>query len=185
VTGPETNSEPVDSTNTNSKRKRLIIVGIIVLAVVLVAGSLLTSQGLGRKSPDADAGTELGVKEGDPNEVAPEGTRLKRVVEPPARAHVLLSLPAGTPSYTLSIEFAPYGVASDGDLVIRVTQAEAEGDGDEAAQLARRLKGVNLVVRSGAGVDPLALRGGRYTGTLKTVAEKDGYAFELTKAAMQ
>lgn len=179
--GSVTPAEPVDPPRAIPKRT-LIIVGVVAVAVALISGSLLTSRGVepGRTKPAAAAVSE--TKPGEANTVATPGSELKLVTAPPARTHVMISLPAGTPESSVSVTFRPYGLGPNGRLVVRIDQATAVGDSEDASMLAKRLTGANLLVRSGDGVSASALRGGEYSGTIKTLAEKDAYAFVLINA---
>jgi len=80
------------------------------------------------------------------------------------------------------VKFEPYGLAPSGGLVIRVSEASPVGENTDAKSLAARMKAANLVVAAESDVSPTALRGGKYSGTIKTVAEKDAYSFVLTNA---
>lgn len=180
--GSGLDSVPVDTPRVVINRRYLLVITVATVAILLVAGSLLSAQGRGNNSSDTSASSTLGVKEGDPNEVAPVGSVLKRVTQPPAGAHVMISLPTGTPELAFDIEFEPFGIAPGGGLVIRVATVKPVGGGDDADKLTPRLQGANLVVRTSSNVNPLALRGGAHVGALKTIPEKDGYAFVLTKA---
>ena len=94
----------------------------------------------------------------------------------------MISQPAGTPEAAFKVEFGRYGIAPGGGVVIKVTKAQAEGESTDAAALAKKLAGANLVVRTSGGVDASTLKGGAYSGIVKTVADKDAYAFVLTAA---
>jgi len=162
----------------------MIVVGLVVLGAVLVGGSLLTTRGVepGRNTPSETSAAE--IKQSDPNAVASEGSDLKRITRPPSNAHVMISLPAGTPELAVDVVFEPYGIAPSGGVVIRVAQATPIGERDDAKDLAQRLQGVNLVARTGSGDDAASMRGGRYQGTIETVAEKEAFAFRLTNVEM-
>ena len=91
----------------------MIVIGVVVLAAMLVGGSLITSRGAepGRTTPGETAAAE--IKQGDPNAVAPAGSELKRITQPPSNAHVMISLPAGTPELSVDVVFEPYGVVAE------------------------------------------------------------------------
>jgi len=183
--GSANTPEPADAPRAIPNRTLIIIVGLVAVAAVLIGGSILTSRGVepGRTTPSATAGSE--TKTGDVNTVAAPGSELKLVTAPPARTHVMLSLPAGTPESSVRVTFRPYGIGPNGGLVVRVDEATAVGESEDASTLAKRLTGANLLVRSGEGVSASALRGGQYSGTIQTVAEQDAYAFVLTSAEPQ
>jgi len=181
--GSAVSAEPGSRAHVSASRT-LIVVGVVVLVAVLVGGSLLTSRSAepGRTTPRETSAAES--KTGDPNSVAPAGSELKRITQPPSNAHVMISLPAGTPKLEVDAVFEPYGISPSGGAVIRVSDVTPVGDRDDAKELAQRLQGVNLVVRAGPGTDAASMRGGRYRGTIETVAEKEAFAFVLTKAEL-
>lgn len=163
------------------KRPIVVVSALLVLAVVLVGGSLITSRG-GLFGKRASSSAIAQFKPGDPNVVALKGEPLAQIGTPPrqTRAEIKLTKDLGKPTFT--IEFQPYGLSTNGTAVIRIDKVTAEGGSKLAPQFAKALMGQNMLVTVSLDSAGVLKVGGAYTGELRLVKKGEVTTFVLAGA---
>lgn len=162
------------------KRPVGIVLGVVVLAAVLLGGSLITSRGLISGRPSGSAET-LQFKTGDPNAVAASGERLLQVSEPPAHTRIEIKLSKDLGKPVFAVKFRPYGLSSNGTAVIRLDGAAAIGGSQLAEQFAKSLVNQNLRATLALGSVAQLKTGGAYAGQLRLVEKGDVSTFEISE----
>jgi hypothetical protein len=165
-------------------RRRSALIGLAVLvAAVLVGGSMLTSRGrvgvLGgaNQKPAAD----LKVKAGDPNVLAANGDKLLIVEQPPSQTRVVIRLSKDLGKPVFAVQFEPFGLTSDGGAVIKLTTVTAQGGTPLAEQFAKDFVGQNVKVQVAEDSVSALKNGGSYVGEITLVQRGSESSFAITK----
>lgn len=142
-------------------KRNWAIAGVIVIALLLVGGTLLMDRDRDRDARPADTG-------GSP-QTGP--VALGRVTTPPTRTVAFVDPANASEGSTYTVEFVPYGTGpAPKTLVIAVTSSEPSGAVARPFDLAGRsvLAGTSRLPAKMA-----VTKGGRYTGTIVLARQGD------------
>jgi hypothetical protein len=162
-----------------------IAAAVVLLGVVLVAGSVYTSRGglFGQRNGSARSSSDLPAKTGDPNKVADKGEQLLRVVDPPNRTRVVIHLSKDLGKAVYRVQFQPYGLARNRTAVILIDKATVEQGNQLAEQFGQALTGQNMQVSLDGDAASTLKRGGKYSGRLALVDRKGATSFALSSVS--
>jgi hypothetical protein len=174
-------------------KKYLIIGAVVLLAIVLVGGTLLiqragggsqttvagsqtTVAGSQTTATSLGAGETPGTTDTGPAVVAPqtEEVALGQVEDPPEHTLAFIDATQYSADSDYLVTFVPYGTgARPQSLIIQISESRPRGDVDKPFDFAGRNA---LVDTSALPVDMAIQKGGTYTGILRLVKEQSGLA---------
>lgn len=161
-------------------RTVFVVAAIVAVVAILLGGSYITAKGSrlfgGRGSSTA---SETQVKSGDPNVLAAPGQKLLRIVTPPSQTRTEIKLAKDLGNPVFRVEFHPYGLASNGTVVIRVTKVSAQGGNRLAAPFAQALAGQNLQASVALDSRAVLKTGGLYSGNVTLVDDSGADSFAV------
>ncbi len=167
-----------------SRVKRLLPYALILVAVLLIAGSLYTArdQVFGSAGKSSTTSNETPpAKTGDPNAVAEADKPLARVVQPPERTMMKLAPKADLADARFAVTFQPYGLGpTSGTVVVKVDTAQAQSGSAAAEEFAKALVGRNAVASVSKGSE-LPATGGSYTGVIALQRQGDASVLVLSE----
>jgi hypothetical protein len=165
-------------------QRRSVLIGLgVLVAAVLVGGSMLTARGRvgGLGGASQKSATALKVKAGDPNLLAAQGDKLLIVEQPPSQTRVVIRLSKDLGKPVFAVQFEPFGLTSDGGAVIKLTKATAQGGTPLAEQFAADFVGQNIKVQVAEDSVGVLKTGGTYAGEITLVQRGGETSFAIAK----